>query len=390
MIIFEKLKNKRTIQNCLAQGKAKEAAEDLEGAFEEYSRAAELGSSDAMVCIAKLYYVKMFRPVEENNLMELMLQGIPAFPWNLVNQTQPDYRSALEWFRKAADLNHPVAACMAGSMLCEGVGCKADKATGLHYLEIAAAAGMPEAQDAICIYRDHPRQDIPREQYESLLQQFSQAVEKGDRQAYALYDRLKCGSDALLARLGYLLMAEKNAGAQGFGSFQYSTAANGIPLLPVCPKRVAWKTFIRVDLNAFPNEDVQIAISSDLNIRHILGYVHQLTPSGTVVYRSPEFGWLQEKKHAHLFRIDRNAALSQEVLANLAEDFLLTEAEYQPGNVAFLTEYGEKEYSVEIAAIYDGKVDVLFRYTIGGSDTVTNHFRPELISICEDCTDTEQ
>ena len=104
---------------------------------------------------------------------------------------------------------------------------------------------------------------------------------------------------------------------------------------------------------------------------------------GNAVYRSPEFGWLREEKHAVLFRIDRNAHLSEEDLQTVVEQFCLIEEEYLPENAAFFTECGEKEYSVEVAAISGSKVDVLCRYTIGGSDVVHDYFEPELISLPE-------
>lgn len=379
MILFEKFRSKRAIQKFLSAGAEKEAAKDLEGAFCEYSQAAELGSADAMVRIATLYYSKMFRPVEYNNLMELMLQGMPAFPWSFHNQTVPDYKSALEWFRKAAELKHPVAACMAGSMLCEGVGCKADKAAGLAYLETAAKAGLVEARNAICIYGDPPRRDFTPEAYEAMLAQFSAAA--GTDDAYPLYQQLKGGDDRFLARLGYAITTAKNVRCPGFEPFQYSSTPSGIPLIPACAKRGAWKSFIRIDLNAFPSEDVLIATSSDIDPRYMLGFAHKLVPAGTAVYRSPEFGWLPEEKHPYLYRIDRNAVLSEELLTRLAGEFCLIDEEFRPDNAAFLTEYGEKEYSVEIAAIHNGRVDILFRYTIGGNDTVNNYFQPELISM---------
>ena len=46
-----------------------------------------------------------------------------------------------------------------------------------------------------------------------------------------------------------------------------------------------------------------------------------------------------------------------------------------------MVENGEKEYSLEVAGITDKKVEVLWRYTIGGSDSVDNYFEPELISL---------
>ena len=381
MKFFRNLKNRRTIEKALALGAEKEAQKDLEAAFEQYHRAAELGNPEAMIHIAKLYLSGEFRPVEASNLMDLILQGIPVFSWNMAAQKVPDYKSALEWFCKADDLGNAIACCMAGSMLCEGKGCKEDKPAGLRYLETAAAAGITEARNAICIYREHSPKFFAQEQYETLLKQFSEAAATGRDEAYTLYDELKCGHPQLLARLGYAITTAKNVRRPGFEPFQYSSTPSGIPLIPACAKRGAWKSFIRVDLNAFPSDDVLIAISSDIDLRYMLGFAHKLTPAGTAVYRSPEFGWLPEEKHPYLYRIDRNAALREEILTKLAGEFCLIDEEFRPDNAAFLTEHGEKEYSVEIAAIYDGKVDILYRYTIGGSDHVEHYFQPELISM---------
>ena len=43
--------------------------------------------------------------------------------------------------------------------------------------------------------------------------------------------------------------------------------------------------------------------------------------------------------------------------------------------------YGGKEYSVEIACLNGLEVDLLFRYTIGGSNDVKRFFAPRLLSL---------
>ena len=47
----------------------------------------------------------------------------------------------------------------------------------------------------------------------------------------------------------------------------------------------------------------------------------------------------------------------------------------------FLVENGGKEYSVEIACLNGLEVDLLFRYTIGGSNDVKRFFAPRLLSL---------
>lgn len=40
---------------------------------------------------------------------------------------------------------------------------------------------------------------------------------------------------------------------------------NKIPIFPASPKRVGWKTFVRVDRNAFP-DGAKILFSSDIHV----------------------------------------------------------------------------------------------------------------------------
>ena len=273
---------------------------------------------------------------------------------------------------------------MMGAMFCEGVGCRQDIVNGRKYLQTAAEAGVPGASKALCLYGEHVSRQFTREAYETLLNRFANAVVAGQEEAYTLYDQLKGGNGLQLARLGYMITAGKNSGHPGFAPFQHSTAESGIPLLPVYMKRCSWKSFLRVDLNAFASDDVRLAFSTDIDPEFTLGAAHRLVPGGTAVYRSPAFGWLNEEKHAMLFRIDRKATLNETGLRDIVEQFMLIEEEFRPDNAAFLVECGEKEYSVEIAAIANDQVDILLRYTVGGSDNVSNYFMPELITVTEE------
>ena len=75
-----------------------------EEAYLKYEEAAGMNDKPSMVYIAKMYLSGNFRPVETSNLVELMLQGNPIFPWNQVSKKHPDYESGLAWLIKAADL----------------------------------------------------------------------------------------------------------------------------------------------------------------------------------------------------------------------------------------------------------------------------------------------
>ena len=150
-----------------------------------------------------------------------------------------------------------------------------------------------------------------------------QAAEKDDLSASTrLFGELKNGSPAQNSKLGY-------------AAFPYLMDDNKIPIFPVSPKRVGWKTFVRIDRNTFP-DGAKILFSADINVHP--DFLNGLSYVGEAKYISPAFGWLRE----------------------------------------------EKEYSVEISALIGEHIDVLYRYTIGGSDRVKKYIEPKLLELsCE-------
>ena len=366
------------------EGLALEQQEKYEEAFLKYEEAAKMDDAPSMVCIARMYLSGKFRPVDSSNLSELLQQGGPIFPWSLRTEKRPDYKSGLEWLIKAADLGDEAACELVGHMLCSGRGCKADVEKGIAYLEKAAANGRQSARKYICLYRPDGKK-LTDADYEACLAEFSRLADAGDDKAYELYATLKSGTQKQLARLGHVLIAAQNVQRSGYEAFQYASAPSGIPQIPVASKRRPWRTFIRFNLDAWAEEQPLIAVSSDImNAREplqLLEDLHHARIVGTAKYRSPGFGWLKEEKDAVLIRLGGNDALSSEKMRAVAGAFSLISAEYQGESIAFMVETGEKEYSFEIAGIHENKVEVLWRYTIGGSSKVSNCFEPELISV---------
>lgn len=377
MGIFDPWKAKK----LLKEGQSAQAQKDLEKAYSLYEQAAQFGNADAMVAIGVLYMRHGFRPVKASNLLHLLAEGAPIFPWNLEETLVPDCESALKWYRKAAEKGHPVGLRLAGTMLCEGKYCQKDLDLGLQYLDKAVAKGDTVAVRMRYLYCKPVRESFTDERYERMLTAFQKAADKGTIDMYMLYKGLKGGSDAQLARLGYVITAARNIGKPYYDQFKYLCADNGLPLIPACTKRANWRSLVRIDLNAFASKETYVAFSSDIGAENTLCRCHRLEKCGTAVYRSPAFGWLREEKHAVLLRIAPEKFLSGQPLQDEQEAFQLIPAEYVPRNTAFFSEVGEKEYSVEIAAITGDKVDVLLRYTIGGSDVVKSYFPPELVSI---------
>ena len=361
-----------------------EQQEKYEEAFLKYAEAAKMNDTLSMIYIARMYLLGKFRPVASSNLAEFLLSGEPIFLWNLQDEKQPDYKSGLEWLMKAADLGNGLACEITGNMLCRGIGCKADIEKGIGYLEKAAANGQDSAWKYICIYRPDGKV-LTDEEYESCLADFSKAAYSEDDKAYELYATLKSGTQKQLARLGHILITAQNVQKSGYNDFKYSLSPSGIPLLPVVSKRANWCTFLRFNLNAWLEEHPLIAIAVDiLNVdrpSRMLSNLHHARIVGTAVYKSPEFGWLGEEKNAVLIRLGENDSLSSDELEKVAASFALADEEYKDKSIAFMVENGEKEYSLEVAGIMGDKVEVLWRYTIGGSDSVDNYFEPELISL---------
>lgn len=386
MGLFEKMfgRKAKDAELCCKEGMELEQQEKYEEAYQKYEEAAKMNNVPAMICIAKMYLSGKFRPVDVSNLAELLLQGNPIFPWNLREEKRPDYKSGLEWLTKAADLGDIMACEMVGNMLCSGIGCRADVEKGVKYLEKAAANGRASAGKYICLYRPNGKK-LTDEEYESCLAEFVKAADDENDKAYELYATLKSGTEKQLARLGYVLITAQNVQKTGYEPFKYSVTPSGIPLLPVAPKRRSWRTFLRFNLDAWADRHPLIAVSSD--ILHVdepgwlLKELHHAKIVGKAEYKSPGFGWLGEEKKAVVIRLGEEHELDAGAMSEVVQSFVLIDEEYQGDSIAFMVENGEKEYSFEVAGINGGKIDVLWRYTIGGSDRVDEYFEPELISL---------
>lgn len=368
-------------KQLLKKGRAAQEKKQLEEAYALYKQAAELGNADAMVAIGIMYMSQGFRPVKASNMLHLLSQGMPIFPWDVQEKLVPDTTTALSWYRKAADKGNVDGLRLAGTMLCAGEYCPQDLDAGLQYLDKAVAKGDTPARWMRCLYSKPVRKDIPDPQYERWLAAFQKAADAGTVNMYELYEWLKSGSDAQLARLGYVLITARNNGKKGYEQFKHLYAGNGMPLIPVVSVRGNWQSCVLIDLNAFASQETYLAFSSDIDPEITLRCCHRLERCGTAVYESPAFGWLREEKHALLLRMAPDKRLDEETLQKVIADFFMPPEQYEPRSAAFFVEDGEKEYSVEIAAITGDKVDVLLRYTIGGSDHVHEYFLPRLVSV---------
>jgi len=384
MSIWNPLFNKKKEQ-YRKEGLELEQQGKYEEAYIKYEEAGGMDDIPSMLYIARMYLSGNFRPVETSNLAELMLQGGPVFPWSQISEIHPDYESGLAWLIKAADLGDGFACEVAGNMIGQGLGCEADVEKAVYYLKKALSNGQASSRKFIYLYCPDGRK-LSDEEYEDCLTEFVKAVDSEDEKAYELYATLKSGTHRQLARLGHILISAQNTHKTEYELFTFSASPSGIPLLPVVSKRGSWCTLLRFNLDAWAEKYPLIAISSDiLHVERpddLLCNFHHARIVGTATYRSPAFGWLdEEEKHALLLQLGVDDTLDADAIKEVVESFQLSEEEYLGDSIAFLVEIGEKEYSFEIAGIQGNQVEVLWRYTIGGSDRVQNYFEPELISI---------
>ena len=384
MSIWNPLFNKKKEQ-YRKEGLELEQQGKYEEAYIKYEEAGGMDDIPSMLYIARMYLSGNFRPVETSNLAELMLQGGPVFPWSQISEIHPDYESGLAWLIKAADLGDGFACEVAGNMIGQGLGCEADVEKAVYYLKKALSNGQASSRKFIYLYCPDGRK-LSDEEYEDCLTEFVKAVDSEDEKAYELYATLKSGTHRQLARLGHILISAQNTHKTEYELFTFSASPSGIPLLPVVSKRGSWCTLLRFNLDAWAEKYPLIAISSDiLHVERpddLLSNFHHARIVGTATYRSPAFGWLdEEEKHALLLQLGVDDTLDADAIKEVVESFQLSEEEYLGDSIAFLVEIGEKEYSFEIAGIQGNQVEVLWRYTIGGSDRVQNYFEPELISI---------
>ena len=384
MSIWNPLFNKKKEQ-YRKEGLELEQQGKYEEAYIKYEEAGGMDDIPSMLYIARMYLSGNFRPVETSNLAELMLQGGPVFPWSQISEIHPDYESGLAWMTKAADLGDGFACEVAGNMIGRGLGCEADVEKAVYYLKKALSNGQASSRKFIYLYCPDGRK-LSDEEYEDCLTEFVKAVDSEDEKAYELYATLKSGTHRQLARLGHILISAQNTHKTEYELFTFSASPSGIPLLPVVSKRGSWCTLLRFNLDAWAEKYPLIAISSDiLHVERpddLLCNFHHARIVGTATYRSPAFGWLdEEEKHALLLQLGVDDTLDADAIKEVVESFQLSEEEYLGDSIAFLVENGEKEYSFEIAGIQGNQVEVLWRYTIGGSDRVQNYFEPELISI---------
>jgi len=313
-----------------------------------------------------------------------MKKGGSVLDWHWAPQKIPDYEAGFRWVRKAADMGDAKACEMAGIMLCTAVGCPKDVRGGMAYLEKALAAGRDSARKHIYLHGEF-RHTLTDDEYDKTLSEFISAAESGDEEAYRLFSVLKSGAQKQRKRLNYALTAGMNTYPDKYEIFRATDALEDIPDLPVMIKRAKWRTLLAVDLSAFAEKYPLIALASDAVSPDeplvMMNMICRAEVAGVIEYMSPSFGWLNEKKRGTLIRLGGGDNMSASYAGEIMRGYGFDCGSRDMDTTALFVEHGEKEYSTEIIGINGDRVDVLLRYTVGGSEDVTRWVKPGIISM---------
>ena len=160
------------------------------------------GSDEAMMAIARLFLHTSFRQENRNDWAKLALTGAPVLPWDMHSATGQNLEGALYWAKKAAEAGNAEGCCLAGNMLCRGIGCQPNPEAGILFLKAARSKGVERAQDLLYIYQPG-KISLADSDYTETLAQLDTALktENPDRQNVLRAE--KGHGERQMAKLGY-------------------------------------------------------------------------------------------------------------------------------------------------------------------------------------------
>ena len=125
---------------------------DLESAYTNFEKAAELGNANAMTSIGWMYNngngveqdyaVAMEWYEKAAELGDVIAMYNIGWAYDCGNGVEQDYTVAMEWYEKAADLGDDVAMTNIGNMYFDGNGVEQDYAAAMEWYEKAAELAL--------------------------------------------------------------------------------------------------------------------------------------------------------------------------------------------------------------------------------------------------------
>lgn len=329
------------IKNRVTKAIEAERSGDLETAFKGYTSLYNEGFVPAAFYLGNLYMHRGFRSTEEKN--EQTGQVI----------RRPDLKSALSWYRKAADRGIREAMCNVGVMLVMGQGCEKDTEAGKRYLLRARDGGSEEAKSFLFQNFADQRSSVTYtdEEYSDLLTKFIQfSGEANAQECHKLFFKLVCGNDEQLSSLGTVLALHKYSTRNPFvnrmNQNSYPKLSNGMPCVPMyIAKRAPGASTLHLNTRCFPEGKIRLTLCSsieDLTIFPLSG-IEEVEDGGVITYTAAPFGNMPATRSARImeFTVEENA------------------------EVCIFTENGDKEYLVEFGWLDDqNQLHFLFRYAV--------------------------
>jgi hypothetical protein len=367
-----------SLEECLYQMAVNWKNGDSEAAYEWGEKAADMGSTDAMHFIGNMFFYNHFRPVKKGTadfLKKALQNNGSVMPWDMTDEYEPDYRSAYKWYLRAAENGNGDSMNNVGNMLYLGSGCEKDVEKAKYWLQKAIEKGVPYAMKAYQAYfGDITLPYKSDKEYKALLDEFEDCANRGlAGRCHELHGKLIIGTDRQLAKFGYVIAKGKYNTGGLYQEFDYPRRKDGEPYSPVHQFRGEWRSYVRIDLNAFDDDAPVLSLTWDGHLWDGLTTLKCITQlQGELTYTSGEFGWSPEQKMAYLLKIDKTIPVhfpkSENNWLNITENDLpdILKERLEKDGEAWFIDWGEKEYSVEICQIKDNKAIILYRYTIGG------------------------
>jgi hypothetical protein len=152
-------------QKLYEEGSAKFKDGQYEASFQLWVQAAEGGSVDAAVAVAR--------------------------SWNYGQGTACDYAKAAEWYRRAADMGSAEAMYQLGEIYLQGKGVEANDATALEWMKAAAELKHPEALYMLGVmYTIGRGTEVRRDEGMDLIRQAADLGQENAMKTVELYEML--------------------------------------------------------------------------------------------------------------------------------------------------------------------------------------------------------
>ena len=210
----------------------------------------------------------------------------------------------------------------------------------------------------------------PDEEYNEMLDQFCKKIESHEPGAGELYQKLILGNDRQLCRLGYRIAVGRYHIDNAYREIAFPNKANGRSCAPVSRVRIGWVNVLIVNRNAFPEEKPIISCSVDGHPARTESMQNAILDSRIKYTTDKTWGWHPYENYAQCFKllecdkpgdgIERAISFAGVTMETIIEMISPCDDE------ALLIDISEKEYSMEICHIHEGKAISILRFTEDG------------------------